>query len=133
MMSSSAPTGSPISDPWPGAIDCDGWVEDEEAAQARQVLDHVAVGRRDDHGRPLHDVVPREEHPLLDEQPAQVVGGVPRGVQGPKREALAPQLEAFTDVAGGDETVAFGEAEHLGAGARRRDRRHPEHGRGGCG
>ncbi len=58
-------------------------VQGEEPAQARQVLGHVPVGRGDDHRRPLHDVVPGEEHALLDEQPAQVVRGVARGVQRP--------------------------------------------------
>ena len=57
----------------------------------------------------------------------------PGSVQGPQGEALGAQLEAVTDVSGGDETVAGAESEHLGPGALARGRPRPARGRGGCG
>ena len=55
--------------------------------QAGQVLVQVTVGRADHHGRAVHDVVARHQQRVLLDQPAQVVRGVPRGVQRPQGEA----------------------------------------------
>ena len=50
--------------------------------QAVQVLVQVAVGRPDDHRRAVHDVVTGQQQCVLLDQPAQVVRGVARRVQG---------------------------------------------------
>ena len=66
-----------------------------EAAQAGQVLVEVAVGRPDDDGRAVHDVVTREQQGVLLDEPAQVVRRMARGVQRPQGEgAAAPETRA---------------------------------------
>ena len=60
-----------------------------QAGQAGQVLMEVPVGRADDDGRAVHDVVTREEERMLLDEPAQVVRRVARGVQCPQRETRA--------------------------------------------
>ncbi len=90
--------------------------------QAGQVLVQVTVGRADDHGRSVHDVVTREqERPLLDE-PAQVIRGMARRVQGTQREvaarvaAGAAQGPALAGALVGREALGRAEADDPGPG-----------------
>ena len=50
--------------------------------QALQVLGHIAIGRIDDGGAAIEDVVPRKEQAIFNQQQAQMVAGMARGVQG---------------------------------------------------
>ena len=58
----------------------------DQLVQAGDIVRHVAVGRRDDGGRPAHDMVAAEQRILLLEVKAQMVRGVARckdGLDGP--------------------------------------------------
>ena len=88
-----------------------------DAGQRVEVGGHVAVGRADDDGGAVHDVVAGEEHALLGQVVAEVVRRVARRVHG-----LEPELGGVDGVALADatidlEAVAVAERHHLGAGA----------------
>ena len=76
MIPSTVARGSSRSEPWPGRDGVERRVERRAGGAGCRGRRHVAVGRRDDDRRPLHDVVAGEQHALLDQQPAQVVRGV---------------------------------------------------------
>ena len=92
----------------------DGRIEVEEPVEVVQVLDHVAVGRPDHDGRPLHHVVAGEEHRLLLEQPAQVIGGMAGSVQRPQMKVRAVQHEAVADQAVGSDALGVAERDEFG-------------------
>ena len=54
---------------------------------------HGAVRRRDDRGRPGHDMVAGEQRPLLQQGEAEMVGAVARGCHG--LQGKPPPLEAL--------------------------------------
>jgi hypothetical protein len=88
-----------------------------EAIELREVGAHVAVGRGDDHRGPLHDVVTREQQPLLLQPEAEVVRRVAGGVERGEPELGPLEHVAVRHRAVDGERVPAVEAEHLGAGA----------------
>ena len=91
-------------------------VQTEQAVERCQVLGHVAVGRADHDRRALHDVVAREQQPLLVEEVAEVVGRVAGRVDGGEGEARTLDTIAVGETTVGLEAVARREPQHLGAG-----------------
>ena len=63
-------------------------------SSARQIGGHVAVGRRNNAGRPAHHMVAREQQPFLFQGEAEMVGGVAGRVHASMR-----QPSPWTDVA----------------------------------
>ena len=63
----------------------------EQQVQARHVVLHVAVGRRDDARRPAHHVVPGEERPLLAQLVADMVRRVPGACTRTPRTSRRPR------------------------------------------
>ena len=67
----------------------------KQVGQRLQVGHHVAIGRVDDHGGPLHHMVAGEQQLLFLQQVAQVVGRVARGVDDAQRDTVG-QHQLFT-------------------------------------
>ena len=66
----------------------------KQLVEARHVALHVAVRRRDDAGRPAHDVIAAEQRALFAQRVADVVGGMAGGV-----DALHGPVVAFDQIA----------------------------------
>ncbi len=73
--------------------------------QAGVVVPHVAVRRADHGGRPAHHMIAREQGVLLQQRPADVVGGMAGGGDGLQRPARSGKARPVGDHAVGCESV----------------------------
>ena len=93
-----------------------------DAGQAGEILMQIPVRRPDDDGRAVHHVVAREQQGALLHQPAQVIGGVARRLQGAQGEVArggrTPQRPTLADPLVGGEVLGRPEADDAGAGRR---------------
>ncbi len=109
-----------------GGDDIDGRLQLCHPGQTGQVHAHVPVGGCDDHRRPVHDMVAGEEHGRARprgvgggqvDPVAEVVRGMPGGVDGPEGQARAPELKAVGDGPVGREPVTGGIAQARRSGS----------------
>ena len=92
-------------------LDAGAAVEFYKPFEGGHVLVQVAVGRRDDRGRPAHDQIGSEHGALLFEQETEVVAGVAGGVEGDQGRAGGGQALAVLEAASGCERRLLAEGE----------------------
>ena len=65
-----------------------GELELEQPSQGLQVSAHIPIRRPDDDRRALHHMITGEQHSVLGQQKAEMIGRVTGGVYGTQREAI---------------------------------------------